>query len=828
MRIGVDVGGTNTDAVLMDGATVVASIKAPTTADVGAGVVAAIEGVMAQSAIAPEAITGVMIGTTQFTNAIVERRRLVPVAIVRLALPATESLNPLIDWPRDLVDVIGRHVYMAKGGYEVDGREISPLDEAEIAGIARDIADKGLESIAISSVFAPLNSAQEDRAAEIIRAEHPEAQITLSNEIGRVGLIERENAAVMNAALVSLSAKVVGSFGEALKALSIEAPFFISQNDGTLMSAAYVERYPVLTFASGPTNSMRGAAFLSDQENAVVVDIGGTTTDVGVLARGFPRESAVAVDVGGVRTNFRMPDVLAIGLARNASPTPPRREGPPSPGRSGCRTTARSEHAASPTAGTGADRAPPSHRTARSVAPAAPREPACPSSQGTTHAASAHAASGASSSRAPVPQSLPVPWLDHPIRDSCANYGTRDLIRPSLAGHHRAAQVDRHHPVEARLVEVRERRIPTRIGDALVVLQHVDAPVALDDGLDDRNQRRLLGHVGDQRLGAATVDLDHCGGFVGRRAVAIERDHVCAGAGEEHTRGSAVTDHRPRSLAGAGHDRDPAVEAQRRALPGWRAGGGGVLGHGDVRIRGGKRDPKARQGRASCQGVWLRRRLARESVRRAGHSTIRHPPGADCHENWRHHLRHPIVTAKAVASLDLVSGGRFEFGIGAGWNAEEMEHHGTRFETRFRLMEDRVKAMQAIWAADEASYEGEFTSFEPSWSWPKPMQKPHPPILLGGETVHTMRRVMDFCSGWFPRGAMLPDPAEGMNRLSVAAADAGRDPATVSATVFGAPAEAGYLDACREAGIDRALLLLPSEGRDGVMPLVDRYAALIG
>ena len=104
-----------------------------------------------------------------------------------------------------------------------------------------------------------------------------------------MGLIERENAAVMNAALVSLSAKVVGSFGEALKALSIEAPFFISQNDGTLMSAAYVERYPVLTFASGPTNSMRGAAFLSDQENAVVVDIGGTTTDVGVLARGFPR-----------------------------------------------------------------------------------------------------------------------------------------------------------------------------------------------------------------------------------------------------------------------------------------------------------------------------------------------------------------------------------------------------------------------------------------------------------------------------------------------------------------------------------------------------------
>ena len=190
--------------------------------------------------------------------------------------------------------------------------------------------------------------------------------------------------------------------------------------------------------------------------------------------------------------------------------------------------------------------------------------------------------------------------------------------------------------------------------------------------------------------------------------------------------------------------------------------------------------------------------------------------------------RDPIVTAKAVASLDLVSGGRFDFGIGAGWNAEEMEHHGTRFETRFRVMEDRVKAMRALWAADEASYEGEFTSFEPSWSWPKPVQKPHPPILLGGESVHTMRRIMAFCSGWFPRGALLPDPADGMARLRAAADAAGRDPATVSVTVFGAEPEEGYLDACREAGMDRALLILPPEGRDGVMPVVDRYAELIG
>ena len=135
-----------------------------------------------------------------------------------------------------------------------------------------------------------------------------------SNEIGRVGLLERENATIMNACLTELAAAVVESFRGALTHLGITAPFYVSQNDGTLMSADTVEKYPVLTFASGPTNSMRGAAFLADTKEAMVVDIGGTTSDVGMLLHGFPREAAVAVNIGGVRTNFRMPDVLAFGL----------------------------------------------------------------------------------------------------------------------------------------------------------------------------------------------------------------------------------------------------------------------------------------------------------------------------------------------------------------------------------------------------------------------------------------------------------------------------------------------------------------------------------
>jgi probable F420-dependent oxidoreductase len=188
----------------------------------------------------------------------------------------------------------------------------------------------------------------------------------------------------------------------------------------------------------------------------------------------------------------------------------------------------------------------------------------------------------------------------------------------------------------------------------------------------------------------------------------------------------------------------------------------------------------------------------------------------------------PIVTAKAVASLDLVSNGRFEFGIGAGWNADEMANHGTVFETRFRLMADRAKAMKAIWTNDEASYEGEFTRFERIWSWPKPAQKPHPPILLGGNTKHTLRRVMDFGDGWFPFGQRGFDPQIGMQRLRAAAEEAARDIRTVSTTLFGAEPEAGYLERCRAAGLDRVLFALPSEGRATVLPLLDQYAAFVG
>lgn len=314
MRIGIDVGGTNTDAALMDGSRVLGACKSPTTSDVGAGIVAALKKVLGMTGVSASAIRAVMIGTTHFTNAVVERKRLLEVAAVRLGLPATSALPPMTDWPRDLADTLGRHTFMVKGGHEFDGREIAPLDEAEIIRIGHEIRQRGLKSASVTSVFSPVTSQMEVRAANILRDIVPDLSVTLSHEIGRVGLLERENASVMNASLADLSRAVVSSFRNALKELSIDAPFFISQNDGTLMAPDYVERYPVLTFASGPTNSMRGAAALACEKDAMVIDIGGTTSDVGMLMNGFPRESAVAVDIGGVRTNFRMPDVLAVGL----------------------------------------------------------------------------------------------------------------------------------------------------------------------------------------------------------------------------------------------------------------------------------------------------------------------------------------------------------------------------------------------------------------------------------------------------------------------------------------------------------------------------------
>ncbi len=313
-RIGIDVGGTNTDAVIMQGDQIVIGVKSPTTEDVMSGVVESLRKVLDETGISNRDVSAVMIGTTHFTNAVVERRHLSRTAAVRLCLPAAQSLPPMVDWPDDIREAVGGKYWMAHGGNEFDGREISVLDEDELTRIANEIAADRIDSVAICSVFSPVNDDMEKRAMATLKKRLPNADFTLSSEIGRLGILERENAAIMNASLRKLSAGTVAAFGKALASLNLTCPYFITQNDGTLMGAEFVQAYPVLTFASGPTNSMRGASFLTGEKNAIVADVGGTSTDVGALVHGFPRPASTTVDVGGVRTNFRMPDVYSIAL----------------------------------------------------------------------------------------------------------------------------------------------------------------------------------------------------------------------------------------------------------------------------------------------------------------------------------------------------------------------------------------------------------------------------------------------------------------------------------------------------------------------------------
>ncbi len=187
--------------------------------------------------------------------------------------------------------------------------------------------------------------------------------------------------------------------------------------------------------------------------------------------------------------------------------------------------------------------------------------------------------------------------------------------------------------------------------------------------------------------------------------------------------------------------------------------------------------------------------------------------------------RDPIVTAKSVASVDRLSNGRFVFGIGGGWNAEEMKNHGADYKTRFKSMRERVLAMKALWTEDEPAFHGDFVNFDPVWCHPKPVQDPHPPILLGGESDHTLRRIVEYCDGWFPRGPRF-DAKTDMLRLHATAEAAGRDPEELSVHVFRPEPEKGALDSLRAAGVARAILGVPSEPRDSVLPLLDRYAKL--
>ncbi|XP_052818306.1 uncharacterized protein LOC128244331 [Mya arenaria] len=318
--IGVDVGGTNTDAVVMEMRSgqlhLLTKVKTATTADVTSGVNLAIRQVLFKAKAQCEriAIQQVNIGTTHFINAVVEGKHLENVAVIRLCGTVSHQLPPYSDFGEHLLPAVRGSVYMVNGGYQFNGSDITEVNEDEIKECIKSLKFKGEKNVVVSGIFSPVRSDQEEMVAEIIKKEFPEASVTASHDIGRIGLLERENAAVLNECIKPLCRKTITGFRLALNDLGMKCPLFLTQNDGTILSEERALRFPVFCFASGTTNSMRGAAFLSGVKEAMVVDVGGTSTDVGILLKGFPREASTEVKIGGIRTNFRMPDVISIGL----------------------------------------------------------------------------------------------------------------------------------------------------------------------------------------------------------------------------------------------------------------------------------------------------------------------------------------------------------------------------------------------------------------------------------------------------------------------------------------------------------------------------------
>jgi N-methylhydantoinase A/oxoprolinase/acetone carboxylase beta subunit len=265
----------------------------------------------------------VTVGTTHFINAAIEHdaRRLNKVAVIRLSKSFLREVPPFSDFPQGLAKIINGYVGYVDGGLHIDGSQESPIVESQVVARCAEIRALGLSSVVIAGVFSPIDEIfqQEEQVRMIVSQELPNVEVICSHEVANIGFLERENASILNAAILKYAKRTVNGFRRAMRSLELTCPLFLTQNDGTLLDAAAAAKFPIRTFASGMTNSMRGAAYLAAHDtrkaSAIVVDIGGTTSDVGVLLpSGLPRQASAFVTVAGVRMNYAMPHLHSIGL----------------------------------------------------------------------------------------------------------------------------------------------------------------------------------------------------------------------------------------------------------------------------------------------------------------------------------------------------------------------------------------------------------------------------------------------------------------------------------------------------------------------------------
>jgi N-methylhydantoinase A/oxoprolinase/acetone carboxylase beta subunit len=304
--IGVDIGGTNTDAVLVDEKEhILYAVKTPTTKKITDGFAHALDILINKSHVDRNQIDGVFVGTTHATNAVLQRKDLYPVGVIRIAGHKPSMLPPGYGCPKELIDTILVGCETVPGGRECHGGSITPFSEEETRKAILSLVRKGAQSLAIIAVFSPLHADEEDKthqiAKEILGDDFP---ITLSHEVGGIGFIERENSSILNASLKKVMKKGFLALQDAKDRLSISGKLMITQNDGSLIDLERAMKYPILTLSAGPTNSFVGAAKLAGCSSAVIVDIGGTSTDVGLVQNGFSQRSM----------NLPMPNVLSTAL----------------------------------------------------------------------------------------------------------------------------------------------------------------------------------------------------------------------------------------------------------------------------------------------------------------------------------------------------------------------------------------------------------------------------------------------------------------------------------------------------------------------------------
>ena len=317
--IGIDVGQTDTDLVVLTGASPTSRAQAPRGSDGLSGVARCLADLRAQRAPLG-GVGAVVVGSRFLIDCLIRVRGIAPTGVIRFGLPATRALPPMTGWPPALAQAIGPHVAMCHGGYDLNGNELAPVDRDEVSAAVDRMVESGVRSIAISSVFSPAQPSVEFLAARLASTRSPGLSISLSHEVGHLGLIGRENATVLNAALTEIAASYFAQLERCLRAEGINAPIFLSQNDGTVVDIDQATRYPIRTFDSGMTNAMRGASVLTGLKTCIVADVRTDQIGVGVLDNGFPRIRSSNTWLAGVMTNFRAPDVLVRDLTQDGQP----------------------------------------------------------------------------------------------------------------------------------------------------------------------------------------------------------------------------------------------------------------------------------------------------------------------------------------------------------------------------------------------------------------------------------------------------------------------------------------------------------------------------